>query len=81
MKPIEFDGQNTVLQKPESMTDEECQPLPCFRDGKQVISKWELTEEEQEHVAKHGFIWVSVIGDNQPPILPIAKEIIFETNK
>ena len=61
------------------MSDKECTSLPCFRDGNQVISKWELSEEEKAHIAKHGFIWVSVLGGwSQPPILPQACETVFE---
>lgn len=79
MKPIEFEEQNTDLKKPESMTDEECSSLPCFRDGNQVISKWELNEEEKEHVAKKGWIWVRVFaGMSSPPISIEATNTVFE---
>ena len=62
------------------MSDKECSSLPCFRDGQQVISKWELSEEEKAHVAEHGFIWISVLGGpSQPPILPQACETVFKT--
>jgi hypothetical protein len=78
MKPIKFKEQNSDLQKPKSMTDEECSSLPCFRDGKQVVSKWELNEEEKKHVAENGFIWVRVYGGStQPPIGLEATETVF----
>lgn len=80
MKPTKFKEQNFELGKPESMTDDECVPLPCFRDGQQVISKWELSEDEKAHVAEHGYIWIRVFSGNfsQPPILPQACETVFE---
>lgn len=75
MTPVEFEEQNGVLRKPDNMTDEECLPLPCYRDGFQVISKWKLSEQEKKHVLEHGWIWVNVLGGaTQPPILAIAQE-------
>ncbi|MCK5607126.1 hypothetical protein KAR91_34905 [Candidatus Pacearchaeota archaeon] len=71
MKPIEFDEQSAVLGKPASMTDKECSSLPCFRDGVNVISKWELTEEELEEIKKTKCIYVNVLsGKSSPPIKP-----------
>lgn len=78
MKPVEFKEMNTVLNKPDNMTDDECQSLPCFRDGQQTISKWELDEAEKKHVAEKGYIWIRVLaGPTSPPILPEAEETVF----
>ena len=74
MKPIEFKEQNFVFEKPKEMTDEECSPLPCYREAGQIISKWELTEEENEHIAEHGYIFINVFGGIQPPIMPSAQK-------
>ncbi len=71
MKPVEFDEQNDVLGKPASMTDGECGSLPCFRDGVNVVSMWELTEKELEQIQKTKCIYVTVIsGESSPPIRP-----------
>jgi len=71
MKPIEFDEQNGNLGKPVNMSDKECGSLPCFRDGLNVVSKWELTEEELKEIKKTKCIYVSVLsGKSSPPIKP-----------
>lgn len=68
MRPVEFDEQTIILGKPEVMTDEECAPLPVFRDGKQVISCWELTKEDLEEVARTGKVYLCVTGGSHPPL-------------
>lgn len=71
MKAIEFKEQNAVLKKPESMTDQECSSLPCFMDGRNVISKWELSDKEIEEIIKTKCIYVCVLsGASSPPIRP-----------
>lgn len=71
MKPIEFEEQNSVLLKPDDMTDDECTSLPCFKDGINVVSKWELTENELIHIQKTKCIYVTVLsGRTSPPIKP-----------
>ena len=69
MEQIEFKEQNSVLLKPDDMTDEQCGSLPCHRDGNQIISKWKLSEEDKKQILENGVIWVSVLGrETQPPI-------------
>ena len=69
MRPVEFDEQNGTLSKPPSMTDEECLPLPVFRDGKDVISCWELNKEDLEEINKTGKIYLGILsGNTQPPV-------------
>lgn len=70
MKPIKFKEQNHCIQKPESMTDEQCNSLPCHIDYKnhQVISCWELTKEELEFINKTGKIYLSVMDIPPPPV-------------
>ncbi len=71
MKPIEFDEQNKILTKPEGMTDEECVSLPCFTNGEQVISRWQMSWPERFMALWSGKVWVSVwSGHTSPPILP-----------
>lgn len=74
MKPVEFKEQNFVFQKPEEMTEEECASLPCYREAGQNISKWELNEEEKNHIMEHGYIFINVLGVIHPPIMPAAQE-------
>lgn len=69
MKPINFKQQNTVLEKPENMKDSECSALPTFRDGKQCISCWELSEQDLEEINKTKKVYLGVLsGNTQPPV-------------
>ena len=69
MRAVEFDEQTVILGKPIGMTDEECAPLPVFRDGEQVISCWELNKEDLEEINKTGKIYLSIFsGKTQPPV-------------
>lgn len=80
MTPIKFHEQNSVLLKPEGMTDEQCISLPCFRNGEQVISRWQMTWAERIKVLFTGKLWVSVwSGRTAPPILPMINTP-FTTN-
>lgn len=70
MYPIKFAEQNAELQKPRSMTDEECMPLPCHktRDG-EIISCWRLSWKERFKVLLNGRMWLGVLGGiTQPPV-------------
>jgi hypothetical protein len=62
MKPISFKGQNVVFAKDQP----EYQPLPALRmpDG-EVITCWELSDEELEGVTKTKRIYLSQLTFNQ----------------
>ena len=78
MKPCDFEEANKDLQKPASMTDEECGPLPIFSDGIQCISKWEMSWKERFHCLFRGYIWTFVYsGQTQPPIAIEAYKSAF----
>lgn len=70
MKPITFEEQNKVLNKPESMTDEECSPLPVFNDGEQSVSCWKCESlRERIKFLFTGIMWLGVFaGRSQPPV-------------
>ncbi len=69
MKPIEFPEQTKVLQKPESMTDEECQPMAVWTDGQQCISCWKAGFMDRLRFLFTGKMWLSVFsGATQPPV-------------
>jgi len=78
MTPVKFKEQNQQLGPPPGMSEEECQPLPVFTDGKQCISCWELSKEDIEKVNKTGRIWLSVMsGLTQPPVWLSTEETVF----
>jgi len=69
MKPITFPEATAELARPANMTDEECAPLPIFRDNGAYISCWAMTWRERLSALLHGRIWVWVLsGQTQPPI-------------
>ena len=75
MKPIEFPEANTILNKPDEMTDEECMPLPvCVcRDSEDlplIISCWEPTPEEWDALRKQGRIYIAIVSEEyHPPLI------------
>jgi len=75
LKPIEFPEANTVLNKPDNMTDEECMPLPvCVcRDSEDlplIISCWEPTTEEWDTLLKQGRIYIAIVSEEyHPPLI------------
>ena len=69
MKPIEFKEQTKILQKPASMTDDECIPLPVFNDKQCCISCWQPTWREKISILFYGKVWLSILsGNTQPPV-------------
>jgi len=69
MKPISFKEQNSVLLPPPDMTDHECGPLPIYRDGKTIISCWQMSWGERLAALLFGKVWVGVLSMmSQPPI-------------
>lgn len=81
MKPIEFDGVNAVYgeNQPEYL------PLPAERRGNpragEVLTCWELSDEEKERIAKTGRIYLSMLtfgGPLQPVLLSVEKPDIYD---
>lgn len=69
MKPVYFDQATKVLGKPESMTDEECGPLPVLNDGDCCISCWVPSFRERLSILVFGRVWLWVLsGKSQPPV-------------
>lgn len=78
MKPISFPEQTSILQKPESMTDEECGSLPIYSNGVECISLWELDEDELQQIIETKQVWLRVVsGTTQPPVL-LQVEVPFQ---
>jgi hypothetical protein len=72
MKPKRFNGVNVTYAEDQP----EYQPLPVqrFPDG-EVISCWELSEQEIETITKNKCFYIKVSTFNTPlqPILPLAE--------
>ncbi len=74
MKPINFDGANVVYGKDQP----QYLPLPAQKinnDYGQVITCWELTEDEKKKVIETGQIFLSMLTFGAPlqPILLTAE--------
>lgn len=71
MKPIPFPGQNVVFAKDQP----EYRPLPALRlpDG-EVITCWEMSDEEIADIVQSRKIYLKQLTFNQPlqPILPLV---------
>lgn len=76
MIPISFAESNLVLDKPPSMTRDQCDPLNVLYFQKQgaIISCWKLTVEELEEIKKTGRIWLNVRGHVMPPVSLTTKQ-------
>lgn len=51
MIPTDFQGSNTIFDKPEDMTEEQCGSIPAMvavtqDDAEVVITCWELSEDD-----------------------------------
>lgn len=78
MKPIEFNEQNCVYAKDQP----EYTPLPVFKNEEgDVISCWELSDDEIKQIVESKKLWISVKTFNKPlqPIFcTVIKDDILE---
>jgi calcineurin-like phosphoesterase family protein len=84
-EPIPFCGFNKKLL-PAPGTEETVGTLCVFGNGRETISCWKLTPEEQAHVAKTGEIWASqAAGQSAPPLFvtgfPLMEALDPDTNE
>lgn len=69
MRPIKFKECNASLLKPENMTDEECETLYAFKDGKVIVSCWRLGLLERLQALFTGKVWLWVHSPiTMPPV-------------
>lgn len=78
MKPIDFPQSTKVLQKPSTMSDNECSSLYVWNDGKQCVSCWKPTFKERMNILFGGKVWLGVLsGKTQSPVF-VSGEMVFE---
>lgn len=74
MIPVSFDRANGVLDKPASLSRDECEPLNVFMGFMLpelypvTISCWKFTAEELEQVKKTGRIYLTMMSHSVPPV-------------
>jgi len=79
MEPIKFNEMNGQLNKPKSMTDDECGPLYVHSDGVQLVSCWKMTFKERIAALLYGKVWLGVVsGTTQPPVWLTCRKTVFE---
>lgn len=87
MKPIKFEGADSVLKAPQGM-EEQVIDLPykrtfikngdpLFPDNEipYITTCWELTDEEIGEIVKNKCIFLSYMGLSIPPMLPSVTDI------
>lgn len=74
MKPVEFKGQNVIFAKDQP----EYNPLPALKmpDG-EVITCWELSDEEMMDIVTTKRIYLSQLTFNQP-LQPVMLKVNLE---
>jgi len=83
MKPINFKEATTELEKPESMTDEECSSLFIHQtEAGTCISCWTVSFWQRVKFLFHGKIWLGVLsGHTQPPVWLDCSSTVFTNQK
>ncbi len=66
MIPQRFKEVNTVMRGPDGMKN--CADLHCFQNDQQIISAWRPTPEELVRLNLGEPVWLSVIGQQMPPV-------------
>lgn len=78
MTPSDFPQKTIVLQRPPSMTDEECSPLAvCQLDDGACLSRWVPSWRERLALLFGAPLWLWVVsGRTQPPVaLEICRNV------
>ena len=77
MKPKKFKESTKVLQRPSTMSDDECSALPVYCDGNQCVSCWKPSFKERLLILIFGRVWLGVLsGKTQLPVF-VSGESVF----
>lgn len=85
MLPVNFEGTNTVLTKPEDMTDEQCLEVRayCDIDGDGFpfyLTAWQPNKEDLEAINAGRPIMLKVVGKSMPPVCLYTFDENYEAN-
>lgn len=72
MEPIKFKECNV------NYVADGCKDLPVHKSDNQIISCWELSEEEIQKIIKNKVIWLSIWGKEQLPVCLLAETPFME---
>ena len=68
MNPTRFTEVNTVMRRPQDMTEEECCDVHAYADGNKVITAWQPTPEELVKLNLGVPVFLCVCGSTMPPV-------------
>lgn len=76
MKPVDFEQSNLSMRPPEGWTEEQCGVLPVCHVRVPVedsvvngfVSCWQPTDQERADIAAGKPVWLTVLGEGQPPV-------------
>lgn len=80
--PIPFGEANNIIGRPNEMTPLECQSVEAFQDGKNCITRWQLTDDDLNELRRNGgkiYLWI--IGQTMQPAIIQARSPFTEINK
>lgn len=69
MTPTPFGAANIIMRKPPDMTEEECQDVHAYSDGRCVVTCWEPTAQERVRIAAGAPIYLMLLGRTMQPAL------------
>lgn len=82
MTPIGFHGETHLLDKPQCMDREQCEPLPVqagvLGDALVVQSCWKVTADELAEINRTGCVWLGVWGQQHPPVVVSGHRLNLE---
>ena len=74
MRPVKFAEENKVFKGPEGG---DIIPLPVYQDTKEIMSCWKMSWKERLSAIIFGKVWLSVMGQAQPPVYLLAMDSFF----
>jgi hypothetical protein len=85
MRPVDFEGSNIVMGKPEGMTDEQCIDVPAHigvdNDGFPfVLTVWQPNKEDIEAVNAGRPLMLKLIGSSMQPACIYTYDEEFNCN-
>lgn len=75
-QPVEFPEQNFVYKRPQSMTEEQCGDLPCYRNpqGPATVSCWKMPWRQRLQILFTGKVWLYLVWPGHPPVLVTSEK-------
>lgn len=71
--PVDFPGSNVILRPPPGR-EGDVLPVHAWRNGRLVVTCWELSVDELRAIVDSGRLYVSVMGETMPPLYVGTRE-------